>query len=163
MSTTSGSATVTLPSDTEILIKREFDAPRSLVWRAWTEPDLIKRWWSGGHGEVTVAEVDLRVGGSWRYVLVTPEGQEVGFHGEYREIDHEKRLVNTEIFEGAPEDGSEPPLNVVTFEQSGERTLLTLVVKCSSKEIRDMIIDSGMEQGMQASYDELERVAVSLL
>src|SRR5829696_1506366 len=84
--THSGKATVTLPSDTEILIKREFDAPAALVWRATTEPDLIKRWWSGKRGEVTSVEVDLRVGGTWRYVMQTPEGFEVAFHGTYREI-----------------------------------------------------------------------------
>jgi uncharacterized protein YndB with AHSA1/START domain len=78
----SGTAVVTLPTDTQILITREFAAPRHLVYKAWTTPDLIKRWWSAKRGEVTLAEVDLRVGGKWRFVMVTDRGFEVGFHGE---------------------------------------------------------------------------------
>jgi len=79
---TSTKAEVSLPSDTEILITREFDAPRHLVYRAWTTPELITRWWAGDHGEVTSVEVDLRVGGAWRYVMKATGGFEVGFHGE---------------------------------------------------------------------------------
>jgi uncharacterized protein YndB with AHSA1/START domain len=158
----SGTAKVTLPSDTEILVTREFDAPRELVWRTWTTPELVKRWWSGGHGEVTIAEIDLRAGGSWRYALQTEGGMEVAFHGEYREVVPNERIVTTEVFEGAPDDGGDPPLNLVTFEEIGERTLLTLLVKCPTREVRDMIIESGMEEGMQAGYDALEQVAISL-
>ena len=84
MATTTHSAKVTLPTDTQILITREFDAPRHLVWKAYTTPDLIARWWGGSHGKVTSAEVDLRVGGSWRYVLAANEGFEFVFHGEFR-------------------------------------------------------------------------------
>ena len=82
----SGSAVLTLPTDEQILITREFDAPKHLVYKAWTTPELVKRWWNAKRGEVTIAEIDLRVGGKWRYVMVTPDGVEVGFHGEYREI-----------------------------------------------------------------------------
>ena len=84
--TSSGTATVTLPTDEQILITREFDAPRHLVYTAWTTPELVKRWWNAKRGEVTIAEIDLRVGGRWRYVMVADGGLEVGFHGEYREI-----------------------------------------------------------------------------
>ena len=84
--TSSGKATVTLPTDEQILITREFDAPRHLVYKAWTTPELVKRWWSGDRGEVTLVEIDLRVGGMWRYVMVANGGFEVAFHGEYREI-----------------------------------------------------------------------------
>src|SRR6202158_1842666 len=84
--TSSGTATVTLPTDEQILITREFGAPKHLVYRAWTTPELIKRWWSGQRGEVTSAEIDLRVGGMWRYVMVAHGEFEVAFHGEYREI-----------------------------------------------------------------------------
>jgi uncharacterized protein YndB with AHSA1/START domain len=91
--TSSGTAKVTLPSDREILITREFDAPKHLVWKAWTTPELVKRWWHANRGEVTLAEIDLRVGGTWRYVSVTPDGLEFGFHGEYREIVPNERLV----------------------------------------------------------------------
>src|SRR5688572_11932990 len=79
----SGTAKVTLPTDEQILITREFDAPRHLVYRAITTPELVKRWWNAKRGEVTSAEIDLRVGGKWRYVMVTDDGTEVGFHGEY--------------------------------------------------------------------------------
>src|SRR2546423_14836393 len=100
--TSSGSATVTLPTDQQILITREFDAPKHLVYKAWTTPELVKRWWHANRGEVTIAEIDLRVGGTWRYVSVTPDGLEVGFHGEYREIVANERLVPTRGLEGMP-------------------------------------------------------------
>ena len=106
MPATSGTAVLTLPSDTEILMVREFDAPRELVFKAYTTPELVKRWWAGKRGNVTVAEIDLRVGGQWRYVMVADAGFEVAFHGEYHEIVPNEKLVNTEIFEGAPEAGA---------------------------------------------------------
>jgi hypothetical protein len=84
--TGSGIATLTLPTDEQILITREFDAPRHLVYKAWTTPELVKRWWHANRGQVTLVEIDLRVGGKWRYVMVADDGFEVGFHGEYREI-----------------------------------------------------------------------------
>jgi uncharacterized protein YndB with AHSA1/START domain len=84
MSVASQSAKVTLPTDEQILITREFDAPKHLVFKAVTTPELVKRWWHANRGEVTSAEIDLRVGGRWRYVSVTDDGFEVGFHGEYR-------------------------------------------------------------------------------
>jgi uncharacterized protein YndB with AHSA1/START domain len=159
MATTTNSAKVTLPTDTQILITREFDAPRHLVWKAYTTPDLIARWWGGSHGKVTSAEVDLRVGGSWRYVLAANEGFEVAFHGEFREISAPDRLVNTEIYEGAPEG-----LGVVTttLTEAGGRTTLTQLCDYGDKTVRDAVIESGMEGGMQESMDALEQVAASL-
>ena len=103
----SGRAKVTLPTDEQILITREFDAPKHLVYKAWTTPDLVKRWWHANRGEMTVAEIDLRVGGRWRYVMVADGGVEVGFHGEYREVVPEERIVSTEVYEGLPEGVSE--------------------------------------------------------
>jgi uncharacterized protein YndB with AHSA1/START domain len=161
--THSGKATVTLPSDTEILIEREFDAPARLVWRATTEPDLIKRWWSGKRGEVTSVEVDLRVGGTWRYVMQTPEGFEVAFHGTYREIVPNEKVISTELYEGAPgvtEDDA--TINTMTLVERDGKTTLTTLVRCRVKEIRDAIIESGMEGGMQEAFDALEEVARSL-
>ena len=158
----SGTATVTLPTDEQILITREFDAPKHLVYKAWTTPELVRRWWSAGRGEVTIAEIDLRVGGKWRYVMIANKGFEVGFHGEYREIVPDERLVSTEIYE-IPDQGDSPPtVNTATFTEADGRTTLTVLVQCPSKELRDTIIDSGMESGMQESYDALERVAASL-
>src|ERR1700675_4650893 len=101
--TSSGTATVTLPTDRQILITREFEAPRHLVYKAWTTPELVKRWWHANRGEATVAEIDLQVGGKWRYVMVAHDGVEVGFHGEYREIVPNERIVSTEVYEGLPE------------------------------------------------------------
>ena len=103
MATSSGTAVVTLPTDEQILITREFEAPRHLVWEAWTNPELVKRWWHANRGEMTIAEIDLRVGGTWRWVMVTPDGFEVAFHGEYREIVPHERIVSTEVYEGFPE------------------------------------------------------------
>ena len=157
--TSSGTATVTLPTDGQILITREFDAPKHLVYKAWTTPELVKRWWSGHRGEVTLAEIDLRVGGRWRYVMVESEGFEVGFHGEFREIVPNERIVNTEVYEGAP-DGE--ALNTLTLSEVDGRTTLTVLMQLASREVRDAIIDTGMETGMQESMDVLEQVAISL-
>jgi uncharacterized protein YndB with AHSA1/START domain len=159
----SGTATVTLPADTEILIAREFAAPPHLVYKAWTTPELVKRWWAGKRGNVTIAEIDLRVGGTWRYVMVANEGFEVAFHGEFREIVENERLVNTEVYEGAPDGLGDPPVCVNTFTELADgRTLLEQLIVCPSQEVRDIIIGSGMESGMQESMDALEQVARSL-
>jgi uncharacterized protein YndB with AHSA1/START domain len=162
--TSSGTAKVTLPTDEQILITREFDAPKHLVYKAYTTPELVKRWWSGQRGEMTSAEIDLRVGGMWRYVMNASGGQEVAFHGEYREIVPDELIVTTEIYEGAPEAAAAEGdvLNTVTFAEADGRTTLTLLVDCPSKAVRDAIIDSGMEAGMQEGMDLLEQVAVSL-
>jgi uncharacterized protein YndB with AHSA1/START domain len=159
MAVTSGTATVTLPTDEQILITREFDAPRDLVYKAWTTPELVMRWWSGQRGAMKIAEIDLRVGGKWRYVMEAQGGFEVAFNGEYREIVPNERIVNTEVYEAMP--GS-PALNIVTFTEADGRTTLELLTECGSKEVRDAIIDSGMEVGMQEQMDLLEEIAVSL-
>jgi uncharacterized protein YndB with AHSA1/START domain len=153
-------ATVTLPTDEQILITREFDAPAHLVYRAFTTPDLVRRWWHANRGEVTSIEIDLRVGGRWRYVMVTPDGFEVAFHGEYREIVENERIVHTEVYEGAAEAGS--ALNTVTFEETGGHTLVRMLVEHDSREGRDMHINSGMEDGLQDALVLLEQVALSL-
>jgi uncharacterized protein YndB with AHSA1/START domain len=158
--TSSRTATVTLPTDEQILITREFDAPKHLVYKAWTTPELVKRWWSGHQGEVTIAEIDLRVGGRWRYVLVAAGGFEVAFHGEYREIVLNERIVTTQVYEAMSE--GEPALNIVTFTEVDGRTILTLLAQLASKEDRDMVINSGMEVGMQEQMDVLEQIASSL-
>ena len=155
----SGTAVVTLPSDTQILITREFAAPKHLVYKAWTTPELIKRWWTANRGEATVAEVDLRVGGKWRYVMVTEDGLKVGFHGEYREVIPNERIVSTEVYEGMPEGEA---VNTVTFSEMDGRTPLTILVQHSCQEHRDAHINSGMEGGLQDALDLLEQLAISL-
>jgi len=162
--TTSGSAKLTFPSDTQIVITREFAAPKHLVYRAVTEPELVKRWWNAKRGEVTVSEIDLRVGGKWRSVMVTPDGFEVAFHGEYREIVPNERIVSTEVYEGTPDPNPDDnaTVNTVTLTEQAGRTTMNVVIDCPSPEVRDAIIESGMEEGMQDAYDLLEEVAISL-
>jgi uncharacterized protein YndB with AHSA1/START domain len=163
--TSNGTAKLTLPTDEQILITREFDAPKRLVYKAWTTPELVKRWWHAKRGEVTVVEIDLRVGGKWRYVMVADEGFEVGFHGEYREIVPNERIVSTETYEGLPEGVSEEEgstVNTATFAEVDGRTMLTLLIQAANKVSRDAIIDSGMEAGLQDALDLLEETAISL-
>ena len=160
--TSSQTAKVTLPADNQILITREFAAPKHLVFRAITTPELIKRWWNAKRGEVTLAELDLVVGGKWRQVMVTPDGFEVGFHGEYKDIVENERIVSTEVYEGAPGDDEGGSLNTLTLTEADGRTTMTVLCEYPSREIRDMVIQSGMEAGMQDAYDLLEEVAVSL-
>jgi uncharacterized protein YndB with AHSA1/START domain len=157
--TTTNSAVVTLPTDTQILIIREFDAPRHLVYRAFTTPELIKRWWGGERGEVTSAEVELRPGGTWRYVMIANGGFEVAFHGEYREIVPDEQIVTTDVFEGMPDAAA---VTTTTFAEKDGRTTLSILVEHSSQQNRDAHINSGMEGGMQESMNKLEQVARSL-
>lgn len=164
MSTSKGTAKVTLPADNQILITREFDAPKDLVYRTLTEPELVKRWWGAEMGEIKSVEIDLRVGGSWRFVQVANAGFEVGFHGEFREIVPNEKIVQTEIFEGMGdgEGAGDAGLNTTTLAETERRTTMTILSEYSSNEVRDAVIASGMEHGMQKSYDALEEVAVTL-
>lgn len=152
-------ATVTVQGDREILITREFDAPAALVWRAWTTPELVRQWWHARRGEVTSIEIDLRVGGAWRYVMVTPDGMEVAFHGAYREIVPHERLVATEVYEGMP-DGE--AVTTLTLREQDGRTHLQVHVEHSCREHRDAHIASGMEAGLQDALVLLEETARSL-
>ena len=147
-------------SDNEIVLTRLFDAPRHLVFEAMTKPEHIRRWW-GNLGEgysVPVCEVDLRVGGAWRFVNRHPKG-EAEFYGVYREIAPPDRLVFTEIFEPFPDAES-----VVTSELTDEngKTRLTVTVEYPSLEVRDMVRQTGMERGAAISYDRLDDVAREL-
>ena len=159
--TTSGSAKVTLPTDEQILITREFDAPRHLVYRAYTEPELVRRWWPGKRGEMSTAEIDLRVGGAWRYAMIAEGGFEVAFHGEFREIVPSERIVHTEVYEGAP-PGTGPALVTVELAEDAGRTRLRMLMELEDRETRDAIIESGMEGGLQEGLDILEQIAVEL-
>ena len=162
--TASRTATLTLPTDEQILITRDFDAPKELVFKAFTTPDLVRQWWHANRGEMTVAEIDLRAGGKWRYVMVAEDGTEVGFHGEYREVVPNERLVTTETFEGLPEGVSEEDaatLNTATLTEADGRTTLAILIAAKSKPSRDAIIQSGMEDGLQDALELLEQVAVS--
>jgi len=163
--TSSRRARVSLPTDEQILIEREFAAPRDLVYKAFTTPELVKRWWHANRGEVSLVEIDLRIGGRWRYVMTACGGPEVGFHGEYREIVPGERIVSTEFYEGVPEGVSEEDattLNTTTFAEADGGTRLTILVEAKSKWTRDAIIASGMEDGLQDAMDLVEQVIASL-
>ncbi|MBV8942750.1 MAG: SRPBCC family protein [Solirubrobacterales bacterium] len=162
--TSDSRAKLTLPSDEQILIERDFEAPKHLVYQAYTTPELVERWWHANRGEVTLVEIDLRIGGRWRYVMMTADGTEVAFHGEYREIVPNERIVSTEFYEGVPEGVSEDDattLNTATFNETDGRTTLTLLIEAKSKVSRDAIIDSGLEAGLQDALDLLEQTAMS--
>jgi uncharacterized protein YndB with AHSA1/START domain len=165
MTVSSRTATVTLPTDEQILIVREFDARKPLVWKAFTTPELVRRWWHAKRGEVTVCDIDLRVGGAWRYAMVTPDGVEVAFHGEYLEVVPEERVVTSEIYEGLPEgvsDEDAATVNTATFSEASGRTTLTILIEAANKVSRDAIVASGMEDGLQDALDLLEETAGSL-
>ncbi|MER6088382.1 SRPBCC family protein [Streptomyces bluensis] len=160
-------ATLTLPADDQILITRDFDAPRRLIYRAWTTPELVKRWWCGERGTLDTVETDFRVGGKWRYVMTADGGFEVAFHGEYREIAPEERIVWTEVFEGAPgmtpeEAEKNAAVNTAVFTERDGRTSLWLLTEVPDRTVRDAIVQSGMETGVQEQMAALEKLATSL-
>lgn len=155
-----GSAEVTLSSDTEILIIREFDAPAELVFDVWTTPEHVRNWWGWETDPMTVCEIDLRVGGKWRFVAVNEDYGEVDFYGEYLEIDRPRRLVSTEVFAPYPDS---PAVNTLSLEENDGVTTMTILVEYPSKEARDATIASGMESGLQHSLDRADRVLSALL
>ena len=155
----SGAAKVTLPAEDQLLITREFNAPKRLVYKAYTTPELVRRWWTGERGEMTSCEIDLRVGGTWRYVMIAHGDFEVAFHGEYREIVPNERIVTTEVYEGMPDAEA---VDHITFTEEDGRTTLTMLVQHRNQDERDAHLNSGMEAGMQESMDRLEQVAISL-
>jgi uncharacterized protein YndB with AHSA1/START domain len=157
--TRQGSAVVTLPCETDIEITRLFDAPAGSVFRAFTTPDLVKRWWADPADEWLVCDIDLRPGGRWRWVFRHGHA-EVGFHGEYREVSAPHRLVYTELFEmpRAPLPEGTSPLATLSLEEKDGTTIMTLRSHYPSAELRDLVLSSGMEEGMQRSYDRLDDV-----
>jgi len=153
---------VSTPSDTEIELTRLFDAPRHLVFEALTKPEHVRRWWGilDDKYSVPVCEIDLRVGGAWRYVGEGPEGRMPAFYGVYREIVPPERLVCTEVFEPFPDGGS--VVTTVLTEENG-KTRITVTASYPSKDVRDMVLQTGMERGAAISYDRLEDVASELV
>jgi uncharacterized protein (TIGR03086 family) len=153
MTTRHGSATVTLPSDTEILITRSFEAPRTLVWDALTTPRHLLRWWGPAWCPLVACEIDLREGGRWRYIARADDGNELAWSGTYREIHIGERIVSTEVFEGFPDAVS---VNTMTLSEIDGVTTLCTLVQHSSKQHRDGHVNSGMEGGMQDTFDRLD-------
>ena len=159
--TNAGTLEVTTPSDREIEMTRVFNAPRRLVFDAWTKPELLKRWLGvRGGWTFAVCEVDLKVGGAYRFLWRGPDGAELGMRGEYREIVRPERLVSTEKFDDPWYEG-EAIDTLVLVEHDGKTTCTTTVI-CESKEIRDAILKSGMTGGVSESYDKLDEVLASI-
>ena len=146
-------ATVTTPTDTRILITREFDAPRHLVYQAFTTPDLLRRWWHANRSEVTGVEMDVRVGGRWRWAAKAFNGYEFAFYGEYREVVPDERLVTTETFSGLPDAQA---VTTTTFTEKDGRTYLEILTEHQTTESRDAQLNSGMEDGLEDALALLE-------
>jgi len=157
-----GQLKVTMPSDREIAMTRVFDAPRTLVFDAHTKPELVKRWLLGPPGwTMPVCEIDLRVGGKYRWVWRSDnDGSTMGIGGVYRQIVAPERIVTTERFDESwyPGEG----LNTLVLIETGGRTTLTQTMRYESKEARDAVLKSGMEQGVEASYDRLAELLASM-
>lgn len=157
-----GKLQVTTPSDREIVMTRTFDAPSRLVFDAWTKPELLKRWLGVQNGwTMSVCEVDLRVGGTYRFVWGGPGKQDMGMRGTYREITAPERLVSTEVFDDPWYEGE--ALATTLLVEEGGKTTLTTTVLYDSKEIRDGVLKSPMDQGVERSYQKLEELLASAL
>jgi len=159
MASSTGTTKVTLPSDREILITREFDAPRDLVFKAMTDPKLISRWWGPRKYATVVDKMDVRPGGAWRFVHRAPDGSEFGFRGEYREVVPPERIVQT--FEFEPMAGH-ISVETATFTERDGRTLLTVRSLFASKEDRDGMVQSGMETGLRETHDRFAELLAEL-
>ena len=156
-----GKLQISTPSDRELAMTRVFDAPRSMVFDAWTKPELLKRW-LGVFGSWTfaVCEVDLRVGGKYRFVWRGKDGNEMGMGGVYREIVRPERIVCTEKFDDPWYEGD--AIDTTTFAERGGKTTMTTTVLYESKEIRDAVLKSPMESGVAKSYDKLAEVLAAI-
>ena len=153
-----GTLKISTPTEREIVMTRVFDAPRHLVFDAFSKPELLKRWFGPRGWSLVVCEVDFRVGGSWRFVLRGPDGAEMGMRGVYREIVPPERTVHSESYDDYP---GESIVTAVLIEERG-KTTLTATVLYESREIRDAVINSGMEHGAAESYDKLAEMLESL-
>ena len=156
----SSASTLTLPSDREIVMERVFDAPRELVFKAYTDPNLIPKWWGPRKYTTTVDKMDVRVGGAWRFVQRDADGHEYAFNGVYREIAPPERLSYTFEFEGMP---GHVLVETVTFEERDGKTKVIVTSLFASVEDRDGMLHSGMEQGANESQDRLAELLETLV
>jgi uncharacterized protein YndB with AHSA1/START domain len=147
-------AVITTPSDTEIRIERTFDAPRDLVFRAYTDPKLLSQWMGPRKYKMTIDQMDVRHGGRWHFTHIDTDGTKYGFHGEYREIVPPERIVQTWNFEGMPGES----LQTALFQEHNGRTTVKSIVKFQKKEDRDGMLASNMESGLNESYDRLDEL-----
>lgn len=156
-------AEVSTPSDREVQVKRSFDAPAKLVWQAYSEPDLMRRWLQGPPGwSMPICEMDVRVGGKYRWRWRNEEeGQEFGFSGELLEVALHSRIVHTQHFDAGDLNesmGSEPSVVTVTFHEANGITNVTTTIRFASKADRDAAVSTGMTDGMEMNYKVLEKV-----
>jgi uncharacterized protein YndB with AHSA1/START domain len=149
------SASLTTPADREIHVERVFDAPRDRVFAAYTDPELIPEWWGPRDTTTIVDQMDVRAGGSWRFVMRDADGSETGFRGTYREVTPPERIVQTFEWEGMPGHVS---VDTATFEDLGERTKVTTTSIFHTPEEHDGMLASGMEQGMNETYARLDEL-----
>ena len=148
-----GTLHVATPTDREIVMTRVFDAPRARVFEAFSTPELLRRWFGPRGWSLSVCDIDFRVGGAWRFVLRGPDGTEMGMRGRYREIEAPTRTVHTESFDDFSEAGES--IVAADFGEADGRTTLTATVTYPSREVRDAVLNSGMEHGAAESYDKL--------
>jgi uncharacterized protein YndB with AHSA1/START domain len=148
-------AVVTLPGEREVRIERVFNAPRERVFALMTDPELIPQWWGPRSTSATVDHMDVRTGGRWRFAVVDSDGRETGFQGAYREVTPPERIVQTFEWEGMPGHVS---VETATFEDLGDRTRMVTVSVFHTPEERDGLVDSGMESGMQETYERLDEL-----
>jgi uncharacterized protein YndB with AHSA1/START domain len=146
-----GETTFTTPSDREIVISRVVDAPRALVFDAMTNPEHVPNWFGLRSFTLPVCEIDLRPGGAWRYVMRSADGTDMGMSGVYQEVTPPERLVSTESFDDYPGES----LNTVVLTEEDGKTTITVTVLYESKEIRDAVVASGMQDGAAETYDRL--------
>ena len=153
------SATITTPSDREIRIEREFDAPRDLVFATFTDPKLIPEWWGPRGRTAIVDQMDLRAGGSWRFVIENSDGVETAFRGTYREVNPPERIVQTFEWEGMP---GHVAVETATFEDLGERTRIVTTSLFHTTQERDGMLSSGMEKGANETYERFDELLARL-
>jgi uncharacterized protein YndB with AHSA1/START domain len=151
--------TLTLPSDTEIVMQRVFHAPARTLFEVWTKPEHVRKWYPVRGTTMTVCEIDLRVGGAWRWVVTHPKGGDIAFSGVFREIDPPRRLQRTEVFEAMPGPGS---LGTLTFDEQDGQTTLTINMLFQSKQDRDVCLRSGMELGVKECFQKIDELVAAL-
>jgi len=157
-----GKMTIDTPGDREIVMSRVFDAPRETVFEAFTRPEMVSRWLTGPEGwTMPICEIDLKIGGNYRYGWKNVDGKTMSSHGMYKEIVPPERVVATEQFDDPWYPGES--VGTTTFVEEGGRTRVTLSIQYDSKETRDMVLKTGMERGVEHSFQSLEKVLAERL
>jgi uncharacterized protein YndB with AHSA1/START domain len=152
-------STLTLPSDRELVMTRAFNAPAPILFDMWTKPEHVRKWYGVRSTTVTVCDIDLRIGGAWRWVVTTPQGMEIAFSGVFREIDPPRRLQRTEIFEAMPGPGA---IVTLTFDENDGQTTFTMHMLFENKQHRDICLRSGMDVGVRECFQKIDELIAAL-